>query len=135
MVRLDERENSQPLKTAIPQRRSDRAILQRVRKIQHSLGAYRRDLLVALRVVNRIEHETIEIEWSKWLLGESVRCRQLSIMIEEAERQDNPSRTSLPSSRWNNKTLDEARNLRKGYCKSCITAQALESRQSLNREL
>ena len=127
----DNTAEDQPLETVTPQRRSDRATLQRLENTRRNLGAYRHDLLVALRVVNRIERETMRIEWSKWLLGESVRCRQLSTIVDEAERHDDPSQTPLPSSRWNKTTLDELRNLQKGYCKSCITAHASEIRQSV----
>ena len=99
---------------------------------RHNLGAYRHDLLVALRVVNRIERETMEVEWSTWLLRESVRCRQLSVTIGEGAP---ASGTPLPSARWSNGTMEKARLLQKGYCRSCITAHASQSHRSLVQDV
>jgi hypothetical protein len=38
------------------------------------MGAYRHDLLVAMRVVNKVELEMVRSEWESWLAGETRRC-------------------------------------------------------------
>ena len=38
------------------------------------MGAYRHDLLVAMRVVNKVEREMLQAEWESWLQGETRRC-------------------------------------------------------------
>ena len=40
------------------------------------MGAYRHDLLVAMRVVNKVEREMVQAEWESWLEGEARRCEQ-----------------------------------------------------------
>jgi hypothetical protein len=39
-------------------------------------------LLVALRVVNRIEKEVVEAEYEHWLLDETHKCERVGAMIE-----------------------------------------------------
>jgi len=43
---------------------------------------HRHDLLVALRVVNRIETEVVEAEYENWLLDETHKCDRVGAMIE-----------------------------------------------------
>jgi hypothetical protein len=38
------------------------------------MGTYRHDLLVAMRVVNKVELEMVRSEWESWLAGETRRC-------------------------------------------------------------
>ena len=57
---------------------------QRSRRLQRTrtaLGGYRHDLLVALRVVNRIEKEVVEAEWEAWVRDEVRKCGQLEVML------------------------------------------------------
>jgi hypothetical protein len=45
------------------------------------MGAYRHDLLVAMRVVNKIELEMVQSEWESWLAGETRRCEQVKEVL------------------------------------------------------
>ena len=48
----------------------------RLRRVRQRMGAYRHDLLVAMRVVNKVEREMVQAEWESWLEGEARRCEQ-----------------------------------------------------------
>ncbi|KAJ4369890.1 SNF1-interacting protein [Neocucurbitaria cava] len=56
----------------------------RLGRTRQSLGSHRHDLLVALRVVNRIEKEVVEAEYENWLLDETQKCSKVGTMLEEA---------------------------------------------------
>jgi hypothetical protein len=47
----------------------------RVQKTRRRLGRYRHDLLVGLRVVDRVEREVVRSEFEEWVRGERGRCR------------------------------------------------------------
>ncbi|KAF2834512.1 hypothetical protein M501DRAFT_1020757 [Patellaria atrata CBS 101060] len=49
----------------------------RLQRTREHLAAYRHNLLVAMRMVNAIEKETLQAEWENWLVAENVRCRQM----------------------------------------------------------
>ncbi|KAJ4304209.1 SNF1-interacting protein [Collariella sp. IMI 366227] len=49
----------------------------RLRRVRQRMGAYRHDLLVAMRVVNKIEWEMVQGEWEAWLDGEMGRCERV----------------------------------------------------------
>ena len=65
--------------------KSTRATARRLRRGRQGLGAYRHDLLVAMRVVNRVESEMVQAEWENWLWGEVQRCNYVSGMIEQGK--------------------------------------------------
>ncbi|KAI4597031.1 SNF1-interacting protein [Pestalotiopsis sp. 9143b] len=54
-----------------------RATARRLRRSRQRLGAYRHDLLVAMRMVNSVEREMIQGEWENWLVDENYRCEQV----------------------------------------------------------
>ncbi|KAK9779195.1 putative PH domain-containing protein [Seiridium cardinale] len=56
---------------------TSRATARRLRRSRQRLGAYRHDLLVAMRMVNSVEREMIQGEWENWLLDENLRCEQV----------------------------------------------------------
>ncbi|KAK7531518.1 uncharacterized protein J3D65DRAFT_637853 [Phyllosticta citribraziliensis] len=60
---------------------SARSTAMRLRRSRQNLAAYRHDLLVAMRLVNRVEREVLQAEWENWLLDENVRCRRVGEMI------------------------------------------------------
>ncbi|KAK8221449.1 hypothetical protein HDK77DRAFT_131699 [Phyllosticta capitalensis] len=60
---------------------SARSTALRLRRSRQNLAAYRHDLLVAMRLVNRVEREVLQAEWENWLLDENVRCRRVGEMI------------------------------------------------------
>ena len=47
----------------------------RVQKTRQRLGRHRHELLVGLRVVDRIEREVVKSEWEGWVREEAGRCR------------------------------------------------------------
>ena len=63
-----------------------RSTAQRLRRTRQSLGTYRHELMVALRVVNNIEREMLRAEWENWLLDENNRCRQVQTLLLENGR-------------------------------------------------
>lgn len=79
---------------------------QTLARLQHSrqkFGTYRHDLLVALRVVDRVEKDMLQGEWESWVHSEASRCRQ----IKKVLNRENNDTESLK--RW----WDE-------YCRSCL---------------
>jgi VAD1 Analog of StAR-related lipid transfer domain/BAR domain of APPL family/PH domain len=46
----------------------------RVQKTRKRLGKYRHDLLVGLRVVDRVEREVVKSEWERWVREEAGMC-------------------------------------------------------------
>ena len=53
----------------------------RLKRVRQRMGAYRHDLLVAMRVVNKIEREMVQSEWESWLTGENRRCEQVRELL------------------------------------------------------
>ncbi|KAL2130536.1 hypothetical protein VTI74DRAFT_6257 [Chaetomium olivicolor] len=53
----------------------------RLRRVRQRMGAYRHDLLVAMRVVNKIELEMVQSEWEAWLAGEVGRCERVRELL------------------------------------------------------
>lgn len=45
------------------------------------MATYRHDLLVALRLINRMESNTIQAEYENWVAEENVKCSKLSAML------------------------------------------------------
>ncbi|KAK3939907.1 hypothetical protein QBC46DRAFT_386554 [Diplogelasinospora grovesii] len=60
---------------------SSKAAARRIRRTRQRLGAYRHDLLVAMRVVNGIELEMVQSEWENWLADENARCDQVRSIL------------------------------------------------------
>lgn len=56
----------------------------RLLRTRQNLGSHRHDLLVALRVVNRIEKEVVEAEYENWLRDETYKCSKVGALIKEA---------------------------------------------------
>ncbi|KAI9736607.1 MAG: SNF1-interacting protein [Cirrosporium novae-zelandiae] len=53
----------------------------RLKRTRAHIGARRNDLIVALRVLNRVEREVLQAEWETWLSQETLRCRQLETLL------------------------------------------------------
>lgn len=75
---------------------TSKATARRLRRTRQRLGAYRHDLLVAMRVVNSIEKEMIQSEWENWLADENLRCEQVKMML--AEKGGNSTSSATTSS-------------------------------------
>ncbi|OAF55262.1 SNF1-interacting protein [Pseudogymnoascus destructans] len=57
--------------------KSSTASARRLLTARQSLATQRFDLLVALRVVNRVERAVVQAEWEEWVRGEGGRCEAL----------------------------------------------------------
>nr|KAK5438293.1 SNF1-interacting protein [Exophiala xenobiotica] len=80
-----------------------------VQRTRQRLGAYRHDLLVAVRVVNGIEKELMHAAWEQWVVDESRRCRVVEgLVLDHADAADNATDVSEDVRSW----YDE-------YCASC----------------
>ncbi|GAB7365496.1 hypothetical protein MBLNU230_g6569t1 [Neophaeotheca triangularis] len=54
---------------------------ERLQTSRSALARYRHDLLVALRVVNRVERDVVEAEWGEWVRGEASKCERVEGMV------------------------------------------------------
>ena len=57
-------------------------------RARQRLATYRHDLLVALRLVNRVEKEVIQAAWERWVIQESGRCYLLGEMLSKKHHDD-----------------------------------------------
>ena len=55
----------------------------RLHRTREAMARYRHDLLVALRVVNRVERDIVSAEWEDWLRVEERRCARVEDMIRQ----------------------------------------------------
>ncbi|CAK7265360.1 SNF1-interacting protein [Sporothrix epigloea] len=62
---------------------ANQATARRLRRTRQRLGAFRHDLVVAMRVVNSVEREMVQLEWENWLAGETLRCEQAAAMLAD----------------------------------------------------
>lgn len=87
----------------------------RLRRTRQNLGSHRHDLLVALRVVNRIEKEVVEAEYENWLREETVRCERVGSMLGEGSRNKGKGKAKSKDEQ----TMEE---WVRGYCGDCESA-------------
>ncbi|WPG98485.1 Hypothetical protein R9X50_00127600 [Acrodontium crateriforme] len=65
----------------------------RFQRTRAALASYRHDLLVAMRVVNRVEKDVVSAEWESWVQGEAERC----ILVKQMFQRQNPHGKDTPS--------------------------------------
>ena len=109
----------------------------RLQRSRHHLSTYRHDLLVALRLVNRVEREVLQAEWERWVLQESRKCKALRDVLNDqgGERRNasDGSEDDDNDSRRFKKQFAARADLEqwyKDYCQSCQR----EQEQILNSE-
>ncbi|OCL10621.1 hypothetical protein AOQ84DRAFT_387387 [Glonium stellatum] len=91
---------------------STRHTARRLHRTRQHLGTYRHDLLVALRVVNRVETEVLTAEYENWLMDETRRCGQMGAILNSS---------SDESVKGNESEDDEGVNQWFAeYCGSCL---------------
>ncbi|TKA25814.1 hypothetical protein B0A50_05569 [Salinomyces thailandicus] len=95
--------------SALPTTRKQGARLQRTRD---ALAGYRHDLLVALRVVNRIESDVVSAEWEDWVRAEERKCARVEHMLETRDVGKKPQ---IPSKEVAAELGEEFVE----YCRSC----------------
>ena len=83
------------------------------------MGQYRHDLLVAMRVVNKIEQEMINAEWEHWVTEEANKCDRASDLLLERLQANNSSANHST----NVNTTEDAHETLQKYCASCKTAR------------
>ncbi|KFZ24839.1 hypothetical protein V502_00697 [Pseudogymnoascus sp. VKM F-4520 (FW-2644)] len=66
-----------PHSSLVTRSKSSTASARRLLTARQSLATQRFDLLVALRVVNRVERAVVQAEWEEWVRGEGGRCEAL----------------------------------------------------------
>lgn len=54
----------------------------RFQRTRQTLGSQRHDLVVAMRIVDSIERETLRAAWETWLMDEGVKCEQIGSWIQ-----------------------------------------------------
>ena len=91
----------------------------RLQSSRTRIGTYRHDLLVALRLVNNIERDTIQVEYENWLVDENLKCRHMSTLINSRESNDHNATIN------NVMGLHDSDKLRRynEYCSSCRKEQ------------
>lgn len=85
-----------------------RQTLTRLQQSRQKFGTYRNDLLVALRVVDRVERDMLRGEWEKWVHNEAGRCKQVRKVLK----------------REKNNATDELQRWWEEYCGSCLAEAA-----------
>lgn len=58
----------------------------RLHRTRDSLARYRHDLLVAMRVVNRVEREVVLAEWEEWVREEEGKCWRVESMLLDEKK-------------------------------------------------
>ena len=104
--------------------RATQSTARRLRRTRQHLGSYRHELMIAIRVVNKVEREMISAEWENWLLDENQRCRQVRHMLQgdrSSRRSKGADKQQVLDIRELEKSgrLDELRRWQEDYCGSC----------------
>ena len=85
----------------------------RLRRGRKSVASYRHNLLVAMRITNKLDKEMLQAEWENWLFGENERCEELIDLTTSGT-------DGIVSAE--NVSADAGNDLREwsvAYCKSC----------------
>lgn len=109
-----------------------RATARRLKSSRQRLGAYRHDLLVAMRMVNSVEQEMIQGEWENWLLDENSRCEQVGGVLKSWNSTATGGKSEKPPRSLDNeaaqkllkeeddKKKEALKSWYKDYCGSCM---------------
>ncbi|KAI5272714.1 hypothetical protein E4T47_04020 [Aureobasidium subglaciale] len=97
----------------------------RLQRTRHSLARYRHDLLVALRVVNRVEEEVVHAEWEDWVLEEEKKCSKVETMMQERNKSGKPAKDQMQD--------DNGSGLGHEFAEYCLSCKS-EARQILSRK-
>jgi len=64
------------------------AVATRLRRTRERTGIYRHDLLVAMRVVNKIETEIVQAEWESWVKAETKKCDRAEGILKKCNESE-----------------------------------------------
>ncbi|KAL2201071.1 hypothetical protein P885DRAFT_73421 [Corynascus similis CBS 632.67] len=100
----------------------------RLRRVRQRMGAYRHDLLVAMRVVNKIELEMVHSEWESWLAGEMRRCEQVKDLLGRWEDGVDVDASGVVDDEGREKQRRRRAALREWFSEYCTSCAAEEKR-------
>ncbi|KAI7338110.1 hypothetical protein KC315_g1914 [Hortaea werneckii] len=84
----------------------------RLHNTRDAIARYRHDLLVALRVVNRVESDVLKAEWEDWVRSEERKCAKVEKMLQRGESGKKSSQSRLEVDAQLGEEFAE-------YCRSC----------------
>ncbi|KAI7185913.1 hypothetical protein D0869_08513 [Hortaea werneckii] len=84
----------------------------RLHSTRDAIARYRHDLLVALRVVNRVESDVLKAEWEDWVRSEERKCAKVEKMLQRGESGKKSSQSKLEVDAQLGEEFAE-------YCRSC----------------
>lgn len=88
----------------------------RLHRTRDSLARYRHDLLVALRVVNRVERDVITAEFEDWVRAEERKCAKVESILSKRGRSSKGDKRELAQAAALDSELGEDFV---EYCRSC----------------
>lgn len=101
--------------------RTSTTLSARLQRARDNLATYRHDLLVALRVVNRVEKEVVQAEYETWVGEEAHRCRMVGKMV--ANREENKGKGKASSqAQGDDRRWESLKSGWKEYCGDCLDA-------------
>lgn len=106
------------------QKGSSRRAVARLQRTRHSLARYRHDLLVAMRVVNRVEEEVVQSEWEDWVKEEERKCERVDGMLTEQKKRSRSGKQAQEEIAREGGLGEEFAK----YCDSCREDAALIAR-------
>ena len=98
--------------------RSSQTTVNHLSRTRNRLAIHRHDILIALRLLNRIERDSIQAEYESWLLDENAKCEQMGKMLargkDDGQRKGNETERGV-----NGQDERKIREWHEGYCGSC----------------
>lgn len=91
----------------------------RLRRSRDSMARYRHDLVVALRVVNRVERDVVVAEWEDWVRGEERKCAQVEDMLLMRRKANSTSAKAGQRIEKDVSVEEELGEEFAAYCRSC----------------
>lgn len=86
--------------------------MKRLRLTRETMARRRHDLMVALRVVNRVEKDMVLAEWGEWVKGEEKKCKRVESMLRSKAQTDGPAKSE-------EEVYGELGEGFRDYCRSC----------------
>ena len=105
---------------------SGQSSTRRLQRARQRLGTYRHDIMVALRLINRIEQETVKAEYESWLLSENKMCLQVRMLLNDTATKKSDEQARAPEnesdilgSGLSQDHIDQLSHWLAEYCESC----------------
>lgn len=90
----------------------------RLSRARGALARYRHDLLVALRVVNRVERDVVLAEWDDWVRTEDRNCARIEQLVKTQQHQKKGGDGKKGSSSQQQTDAELGEDFAQ-YCESC----------------